>query len=96
MEITEHSVDKMNDPTGILTGERYEFRLYLALDEEDDLYAEGGTGLRVILAIDEEQEQERIVSYNFFDRATEKIMDFELEEDEKVIVLDYCKTHRDK
>ncbi len=91
MEITEHHVEKMIDPTGILTGDRYEFRLYLALDEEDDLYAEGGTGLRVILAID--NDVERIVSYNFFDRATEKILNFELEEDEKEIVLNYCKTN---
>ena len=92
MEITEHSVDKMNDPTGILLGERYEFRLYFNLDEEDDLYAEGGTGLRAIFAVD--GDVERIVSYNFFDRSTEKVLNFEMEDDEKATVLEYCKANR--
>ncbi len=92
MKITEHSVDKMNDPTGILLGERYEFRLYLELDEDDDLFAEGGTGLRAIFAVD--GEQERIVSYNFFDRSTEKVLNFEMEDDEKATVLEYCKANR--
>ena len=92
MEINEHIVDQILDPTGIIAGERYQFRLYLTLDEEDELYAEGGTGLRVIFAVD--GEEERIASYHFFERATEKVLDFELEDDEKEIVLSFCKANR--
>ena len=91
MEINEFIVDKILDPTGIITGERYEYRLYITLDEDDELYAEGGTGLRVIFAIDEDEG--RIASYHFFERTTEKPMDFELEDDEKEIVLEFCKSH---
>ncbi|MHA6259431.1 DUF6509 family protein [Sporosarcina sp. CAU 1771] len=89
MNITEYTLDKMNDPTGILTGDRYEYRLYISLDEEDELYSEGGTGLRVIFAVDEGVE--RIATYNFFDRASESQLDFELEEDEKAEILAFCK-----
>lgn len=91
MEINEFIVDKILDPTGIITGERYEFRLYIGLDEEDELYADGGTGLRVIFAVD--GDVSRIASYHFFERTTEKPMDFELEDDEKEIVLEFCKSH---
>ena len=40
---------KINDPTGVITGERYEFRLYITLDEDDELYSKEGTGIRAIL-----------------------------------------------
>ena len=93
MEINEYIIKKINDPTGIIAGERYEFRLYINLDEEDELYSEGGTGLRVIFAIDEDEG--RIASYHFFERSSEKVLDFELEDDEKEIVLAYCKAHHE-
>jgi hypothetical protein len=88
MEINEYIVEKLNDPTGILTGERYEFLLYLDVDEDDDLYTESGVGLRVLFASDETGD--RIASYHFFERNTEKMLDFELEEDEKEAVLTFC------
>ncbi|CAM3156819.1 DUF6509 domain-containing protein [Filibacter tadaridae] len=91
MEINEYTVNKMTDPTGILTGERYEFRLYINLDEDDELYADGGTGLRVLFKVDDNVE--RIASYHFFERATEKALDFELENEEEAVVLEFCKTH---
>lgn len=91
MEINEYTVKQMNDPTGILAGERFEYKLYIKFDEEDELYSEGGTGVRVIYAVDEEVG--RIATYNFFDRATEKALDFELEEEEEAKILEFCKTH---
>ena len=91
MEINEYIVDKLIDPTGIISGDRYEYRLYISVDEEDELYAEGGTGLRVIFAI--EGDKERIATYHFFERSTERPLDFEMEDDEKEIVLEFCKTH---
>ena len=91
MEINEYIVEQMVDPTGIISGDRYEFRLYFTVDEEDELYAEGGTGLRVIFAV--EGEKEWIPTYHFFERSTEKPLDFEMEDDEKEIVLAFCKAH---
>ena len=91
MEVKEYSMKKMLDPTGILTGDRYEFMLYIALDEDDELYAEGGTGIRAILAV--EDNVERIATASFFERATEKVLNFELEEEEEQAVLQFCKMH---
>jgi len=42
MEITNHVVDKMNDPTGIIEGDRYEFLLDVEVEEDDELFTEGG------------------------------------------------------
>jgi hypothetical protein len=91
MVINEYIVEKIIDPTGILTGDRYEFRLYITVDEEDELYAEEGIGIRAIFTIDEGQE--RIVSSHFFNRSTEKALDFELEEEEEAAILEFCKLH---
>jgi len=91
MELNEYDVKKMSDPTGILAGDRYEFRLYVKFDEDDELYSEGGTGIRVIYAVD--NEVGRIATYNFFERSTEKVLDFELEDDEEAEILEFCKTH---
>lgn len=91
MEITEYTVEKIVDPTGILTGDRYEFRLYMALDEEDELYSEGGTGIRVIFVVD--NDVERIATAHFFQRETEEVLDFELEEEEVAFILDFCRNN---
>lgn len=89
MEITNHVVEKMNDPTGIIIGDRYEFILDVEVDEEDELYTEGGLEIRVILALDEQGE--RIVQYHITDKASKELLDFALEEDEESEILAYCK-----
>jgi len=91
MDISEYIVKKITDPTGILVGERYEFLLYITLDEDDELYSEAGTGIRAILAVDEGVE--RITTAYFFERSTEKSLNFEMEDDEKEAVLQFCKLH---
>ncbi|MCL6571396.1 MAG: DUF6509 family protein [Bacillus sp. (in: Bacteria)] len=89
MNITGHSVEKLTDPFGLLTGKRYEFFLDLEVDDEDELYSDDGVGLRIIFVSDELGQ--RISQYHFFVRTTEKIIDFALEEDEEESVLTYCK-----
>ncbi len=89
MEINDFTVEKLADPMGLIEGERYEFRLYITLDEEDELYSKDGTGIRAIFAINEGVE--RIAMAHFFDRGTDKVLDFELEEDEKEDILQFCK-----
>jgi hypothetical protein len=51
LNITGHSVEKLEDPFGLLSGDRYEFFLELNIDEEDELYSDKGIGLRVIFVI---------------------------------------------
>jgi hypothetical protein len=89
LNITGHTVEKLEDPFGLLTGDRYEFFLRLDVDEEDELYSENGVGLKVIFVID--GSEEKISSYYFFERGSDKVLDFALEEDEEELVLSYCK-----
>ena len=89
MKITNHLFDKINDPTGIIEGDRYEFLLDLDIDEEDELFTEGGVDLRVILASDDKGL--RIVQYFFTDKGTKTTMDFALEDDEEAEIIAYCK-----
>ena len=54
MNITEFTVEKIKDPTGILTGERYEFYLTIEVPEDDDLADEQGLQLKVLYGVEEE------------------------------------------
>ena len=89
LNITGHTVDKLEDPFGLLPGDRYEFFLKLDVDEEDELYSENGVGLKVIFVID--GSEEKIRSYHFFESGSDKVLDFALEDDEEELVLRYCK-----
>ena len=89
LNITGHTVEKLQDPFGLLTGERYEYFLELNVDEEDELYSENGVGLKVIFVVD--GNEEKISSYHFFENGSDKVLDFALEEDEEKLVLTYCK-----
>ncbi|ETI67904.1 hypothetical protein BAVI_15486 [Neobacillus vireti LMG 21834] len=91
MNITGYLVDKLEDPFGLLSGDRYEFFLDLDVDEEDELYSEKGVGLKIIFVSDENGQ--RLSQYHFFEKGTEKVLDFALEEDEEKLVLQFCKEH---
>ncbi len=91
MNIIGHTVEKLVDPFGLLSGDRYEFFLELEVDEEDELFSEKGVGLRVLFVVD--GEEMKISNYHFYEHATEEVLDFELEEDEEQLVFDYCKNH---
>ena len=49
VNITEYTVELIKDPTGILTGNRYEFFLNISVPEDDELYHENGLQLKVLL-----------------------------------------------
>jgi hypothetical protein len=91
MNITGYTVEKLKDPTGILEGDRYEFFLDIEVPEDDDLYSENGIELKVIYAVD--TNSERIAQYYIYEKGTQKILNFELEEEEETIVKEFCKTH---
>nr|WP_315906777.1 DUF6509 family protein [Priestia koreensis] len=89
LEITSYTVEKLKDPFGILSGDRYEFFLDVDVPEDDELYNENGLRLKVILSVTDEEA--KIVQYHFYDRSTDKYIDFSLEEDEEQMVLAFCK-----
>lgn len=89
MQVNDYSVEKVNDPIGFIEGDRYEFRLYIMLDEEDDLYSEKGIGIRSIVAVNEGET--RIAMAHFFERDTDKPLEFALEDDELASLLEFCK-----
>ncbi|MBU5210317.1 DUF6509 family protein [Heyndrickxia oleronia] len=91
MEITGHIVEKLNDPTGIIVGDRYEFFLNIEVPEDDELYSENGVLLKVIYAV--EDQGSRIALYQFIERATNEVLDFALEDEEEELVNEYCKQH---
>jgi hypothetical protein len=94
LNITGHSVEKLKDPFGLLSGERYEFFLELEVEEEDELYSSGGVGLKIIYT--REELKQKISQYHFVERGTQKIIDFALEEDEEELVLTYCQENYTK
>ncbi|HHW37889.1 MAG TPA: pullulanase [Bacillales bacterium] len=91
MEITSHTVEKLQDPTGILAGDRYEFILQIEVPEDDDLFSEKGVYLKAIIAVAEDAV--RVAQYQFFESVTNEYIDLELEDDEKEFIVDYCKQH---
>lgn len=93
MEIISYEVDEIKDPTGIIEGKRYEFLMDIDVDEEDELFTEGGIELRVIFAIDEKGE--RLVQHFFMSKTTREILEFAMDEDEEIEVLEFCKNHLD-
>ncbi|RID87113.1 pullulanase [Peribacillus asahii] len=89
--ITEYSVEKLKDPFGILTGERFEYVLDIEVPEDDELYTEGGLSIRLIYVVD--GEEQTIKQYNIIAKANEEVLDFDLEEEELHMLLAFCKKH---
>jgi Family of unknown function (DUF6509) len=94
MNITEYTVERVTDPTGILTGDRYEFFLNIEMPEDDELYEEKGLQLKVLYYVDDNQT--KMLNYFFYDSLENKYLDFALEEEEEKLVNDFCKTHYPK
>lgn len=88
MKIIESTIELLEDPFGILSGERYEIFLTLEVDEEDELFSEHGIKLKLIFAI--ENNESKIAQYDFIENTTEKVLDFALDEDEEQQVKSYC------
>ncbi|KAB2338127.1 pullulanase [Cytobacillus depressus] len=89
MEIISYTVEQLQDPTGILLGERYEFFLDILVDDEDELYSESGLQLRILFY--KHEDDYRILNYHFL--TSETILDFALDEDEEKFVAQFCREH---
>ncbi|WP_102263195.1 DUF6509 family protein [Mesobacillus jeotgali] len=88
MNITGHTVELLEDPFGLLTGNRFEYFLHIEVDEEDELYTEKGLLLKVLFLVN--GDERRILQSYFIEQETEQVLDFELEDDEVVQVKNYC------
>ncbi|WP_102274954.1 DUF6509 family protein [Cytobacillus massiliigabonensis] len=89
MKITGYSVEQLNDPTGILIGERFEFFLDIEVDEDDELFSENGVQLRILFY--QNEDDSRILNYHFL--SSEKILEFALDEDEEQTITKFCSEH---
>ncbi|XXM72576.1 DUF6509 family protein [Lysinibacillus sphaericus] len=94
MIITGHTMQELKDPTGILTGSRHQMMLAIEVPEDDELYSESGLYIQTIFVQD--GDVSRIAQYQIIERDTESILDFELEEDEEAMLLQYCKEAMNK
>jgi hypothetical protein len=91
MNITGHTVELLEDPFGLLTGKRYEFFLNIEVDEEDELFTEKGLLLKVLFLVN--GDERRILQSYFIEQESEKVLDFELEDDEAIQVKNYCEAN---
>ena len=91
VNITEYTVELIQDPTGILTGNRYEFFLNISVPEDDELYDENGLQLKVLFYADDNQT--KVLNYHFYDSLENKYLEFALEEDEEKLVHEFCAAH---
>ena len=90
MEFSKHTIEQLDDPTGILSGDRYEINLHVEVDQEDELYTEQGIYIKVIYAV--EENASRIAQYQIFENNTNKYLDFILEDEELEELQKYCAT----
>ncbi len=90
MNVTNHTIDRINDPTGILAGDRYEIILQVDVEAEDELFSEEGIYIKLIFAVDENAS--RIAQYQVFESNTNKYLEFSLEDEELEELQKYCST----
>lgn len=91
MNILSYMMEEILDPTNIIEGERYEFLLELDIDEEDELFQEGGIDARVIVS--KKEDAYAIVTYFLIAKRDQSYLELALEEDEEEEILAFCKEH---
>lgn len=89
MEITAYSIEELKDPTNIIEGKRYELLLDVEVDEDDELYVDGGLEIRAIIG--EINDDVKLLNYFIKERLSEKLLDFALEEEEEQMIIDFFK-----
>ncbi|KYC92258.1 DUF6509 family protein [Heyndrickxia sporothermodurans] len=89
MNITGFTIEKLEDPTGILVGDRYEYIIDIEVPEDDELFSENGLYVKVIYVVN--GNEQRIAQYQIFENITHTYLDFELEEEELQMLHVFCK-----
>lgn len=88
MNLTLHSIEKLEDPFGILSGDRYEIFFNLEVPEDDELFHENGLLLKALYIVDEAGS--RVSHYHIFEKDTNNFIDIGLEDDEEALVKEMC------
>jgi len=91
LKIKEYTVEEIKDPFGIIEGDRYEFILFIDVPEDDELYNEKGIYIKALFGV--KGEESKLIKYDLFEVESNEYLDFDLEEDEELEVLEFCKTH---
>lgn len=91
LTIKEYTVEEIKDPFGIIDGNRFEFLLYIEVPEDDELYNENGIYIKALFGVN--GDESKLIKYDLFEVDTNKYLDFDLEEDEELVVIEFCKTH---
>ncbi|WP_110929472.1 DUF6509 family protein [Bacillus massiliglaciei] len=91
LSLLEYSIEKLEDPFGILSGDRYEYMIDFSVSEDDELYSEKGLYIRLIYLVGEGQKE--IVKYDIHERDSEEILDFDLDEEELAMLDSFCFSH---
>lgn len=89
--IKEYTAEQLQDPFDLLLGERYEFHLYIEVEEDDELYTGNDLALRVVYIKGEDNTS--IAQTHFYEVSTNKVLDFDLEEEEEETVKEFCGKH---
>ncbi len=89
--IKEYTAEQLQDPFGLLLGERYEFHLYIEVEEDDELYTGNDLALRLVYIKGEDNTS--IAQTHFYEVSTNKVLDFDLEEEEEEAVKEFCGKH---
>lgn len=91
MNITAYTVELIKDPFGILSGRRYEFKLEVEVDEEDELYSEHGVYARVVYK--EEGETSGILTCDWTEKTTNRYLPLDAEPEELAELAAFCAAH---
>ena len=91
LDILAYIMEEILDPTNIIEGQRFEFLLDINVDEDDELYTEGGIEIRAIVA--KKDSEISLANYFIIAKANGKLLDFALEDDEEKMILTFCKEH---
>lgn len=88
MEITSYQVELVKDPFEILVGKRYEFFIDFEVDEEDEIYSVNGLYIRAVYKV--EDAGNGLVRYDITEKGTDRVLDFDLEEEEEQELAAFC------
>lgn len=91
VNIESYLMQEILDPTNIIEGQRFEFTMDLQIDEEDELFQEGGVEVRAIIGVKDTIVS--LVNYFLIAKSDLSYLEFALEEDEEKIIIDFCKQH---
>jgi len=91
VNITAYTVELVPDPFGILKGKRYEFKLEVEVDEEDELYSEHGVYARIVYKV--EEASSGILTCDWTERTTDRYLELAAEPEELAELAAFCAAH---